>query len=294
MENLKDKIQDFEKRHKKYGKLYYRGEAIKNNGIRGVAFWYECDGFFKGILHFLLREIPLVFTALIFMNLIVPLIIYAVIHIALGITGYVMERIGEKNLLLLEKEVKCCHNSYAEEKFAEFGISRGTICFDNGVAVSSGYVEVDLGRDCGCLNIYQLNKKDEKTTFKEVKSNHVEDNSEFNSMIASVDFNNKYGVMIHTDTKLKCMSFLSPSVQVGMIRKADEISAFDSLKIRGSVLSADTGYKVAPISSVSIFSLYPLIGHYFDEVDTYCQSLSDISYKVLENVSQINFVRENF
>ncbi len=294
MDNLNEKINEFENRHKKYGNLYYRGITLKTNGIRGLVFWYDVEGFFRGIFHFFVRAFPLIFAVLFTMNFKVPLAIYAGIHIALGVSGAVMEKIGLQNLLSLNEEVECCHKKYAQEKFAEYGITKGTVYFDNGVAVSSGYVKVELGRDCGCLNIYQRDKRNENTLYKDAKLNLDKDTMDLSSFIASVEFNNKYGVLINKNTRVKCVSFLSPSIQMEMIRKSDAVSVFDNIKIRDSILSAETGYKVETIPTISIFSMEPLLSYYFSEVDRYCQDLLYVGNKVLEDVSHINFVRENF
>lgn len=294
MDNLNEKIKEFENRHKKYGKMYYRGITLKTNGIRGLAFWYDVEGFFRGIFHFFVRAFPLILAVLLTMNLKVPLAIYAGIHIAIGVSGAVMEKIGLKNLLLLKDEVKGVHDEYAQKKLAEYGISKGTIYFDNGVAVSSENVEIELGRDCGCINIFQRDKKDENTSYKETNKNLPQDNMDLNSYIASVEFNKKYGVIIHKDTKVKSVAFLSPLVQMEMIRKSDAVSVFDNIRVRGSVLSADTGYRVEIIPPISIFCIDVLLSHYFSEVDRYCEDLLYVGNRVLEDVSHINFVRENF
>ena len=300
MDNLNGKIKEYENRHKKYGNLYYRGITLKTNGIRGLVFWYDVEGFFRRAFHFFVRVFPLMVAVLLAMNtkdapnIKTPLAIYAGIHIALGVTGAVMEKIGLKNLLLLKEEVNGVYNEYSQEKFAEYGISKGTIYFDNGVAVSSENVKIELGRDCGCINIFQLDKRNENTSYKETKENLPENNMELNSYIASVGFNNKYGVIIHKDTKVKSVAFLSPSVQMEMIRKSDSVSVFDNIRVRGSVLSADTGYKVETIPPINIFCIDVLLSYYFKDVDRYCEDLLYVGNRVLEDVSHINFVRENF
>ena len=113
-----------------------------------------------------------------------------------------------------------------------------------------------------------------------------------NDKIASVEFNNKFGVVTDKKNELKCMKYLSPTVQAGMI-KSNDLKEFGYIYTSEKEICLYVEYNM-PVPEVDmlrfIYSEKPL-KKYLREAEDYCKRVEKRSNEIFSKFEKIEFMR---
>lgn len=312
---LKKEIEENAEKHQKYLKSYRFGEFLKDlqkNAAEHGKNPTPQTG-----------KSSMAFLGLVIVSYLLTRKIWAAILVFIGI-NVILTLIGKKMYkkygAKLEELARICRHSleeYSDKQYKEYGICDareiadiayklsldsyydlidpdiselpryGAVCFDDGVIIRNHYLDATMRKTFGNINFYQLENENERTLFEEQKRELV---SCINDKISSLDFNKKFGIVFRdSSSELLCMKYLSPSMQLNMIR-ADKIRNFSSIHIDGKYLSMLTGKVVKLPTDFYIYDKKPL-REYYSEVDTYCKEMRKMADEVYADFQDIDFMR---
>lgn len=312
---LKKEIGENEEKHKQYLKSYRFGEFLKDMR-KNAAEHGKNPTPLTGKSSFALFGLVVVSYLLTF-KIWAAILVFIVINIILTSVG---KKMYKQNGAKLEELAPICRHSleeYSAKRYEEYGICDartitdivyklnldsyydlvdpdiselpryGAVCFDDGVIIRNHYLDATMRKTFGNINFYQLENENERTLFEEQKRELA---SCINDKISSLDFNKKFGIVFRdSSSELLCMKYLSPSMQLNMIR-ADKIRNFSSIHIEGKYLSMLTGKTVDLPTDFYIYDKKPLM-EYYNEVDTYCKKMRKMADEVYADFQGIDFMR---
>ena len=215
--------------------------------------------------------------------------------IALKITARIKSDIYWKKLWNLKPEVKALQDEYFERRCKESNIFDGYIYFTNGMAVGGcgSIIAVDLERDCGSMQVFSKGIGFEND-IKEVMHRNFKERRDrilLNDSIASLEFNEKFCVVAEKGTERNCLAYLSPAMQLSLLRK-DVIYSYlrrgtdhSLFTIKGNTFSANINHETAPSGYIAYEILSDIVSHSAVEVisavDRYCEAFPKIAFDVI-------------
>lgn len=289
---LTAKVRKCENRHKVYLVTLIGSKIMESWGKRGL--WPFIGDEIRWLVS-LLGHLPLLFLFYaILQNMIAAAAVYLGIHLIAFAAGLWLHKSFEKKLTDLGTESVQLHSAYFLERCGKHGIEGsiygsiygGEVPFEDGVVIGSGRLCAPMRKDYGAIRICRLDVCDDWDEYYTVKYDHNNPRQTMEQNIASLDFNNKFGVLTDKTNELNCMKYLSPALQLKMI-KAKGIERFKKIEVNGNWFCAVTNITVETPSDIQIFRWKPLQWH-FREVDRYCSEMRSMADTVYADFRKID------
>ncbi len=273
--------------HKKFLARFRLGEYLCAFAARGLNPFL--DGVLKGLPAFLGRILLLLVLLSCTQKILPAILLYSTLHLIILLVGKQIWKVNKQKLYEIEEMSNVLLSLYKAYKYSKYGIQNGMLYFDhNSIWVTdSGSVCAKMHQDICCVEIYQLGKEEEQKKYYASIYNYQDKSIlNFNEKIASLAFNQKFGVISKKGHEMDCMKLFSPHTQLTLI-KSPVISNFSWLSISGGKLSAKTKYCVSQPSPISIFIKNPIV-RYFQNVDTYCAAFKEMGDQVYKELRQVD------
>ena len=273
--------------HKKTLSRFHFGVALCTFARRG--FKPFGDGAFKGFVALSGRVLLLLVLYACTHKLLLAAAIYCVLHLFVLLIGNRIRKKNEQKLWEIDERSGVLFAFYKAYRYGKYDIQSGMLYFDhNSVWISdSGSVCARMRQDVSHIDIYQLGKVDEQKEYYQRIYDHTAQNTvNFSEKIASLAFNEKFGIISQKGWERDCMKLFSPHTQLTLL-KSPVIANFSQLSIANGKLSGKTKYSVAQPSPIFVFTKKPLI-RYFQGVDEYCTAFKEMGDKVYKELKQID------
>lgn len=286
------KAQVLEQKEILFRKRYSLGLFLKENGARGIWAGYE-TGCFGFILHAGLRILILVGLSKI-IDPAVVLLFYILVHMSAYFTGVILEKYYFKMLTKLDCEISDLKKEYQQIQYKRYGITEdGMVPFENGMMVGNGVAGIKLGRDYGDMKIFHIvDSKDFDMYLNEQCEKNMVD---LNKNISSVQFKEIFGVVVHKDKLVPALAYLSPSMQITLIKNEKLLQKHTPYHINGEMVEFDTDSTViGTLVYLSLLNMHTNLYAALDDVDRYCLELLEMSTQVEERYRELLVLKDNF
>ena len=314
MENLEKKIQNYEKGQAFFSKKKEKWEDVDLNLYCLNSVGTTISLLMVSVVCNLLWGVSLVY-------MFAGIVIYKVL-ISLA------RKLAEKKvnyytgqLRELAEEVNKTLVCYYNEKKAEGGFPDGVILFTNGIGVgrSGTRVMVELPKNYGRMKVYIKDWMYLRHHVKEEKIMEMVGKGTgkvlLNERIPSVEFNKAFWVVADAGTERDCLAYLSPSMQLNLIkgggptRQDGTLWGFASMSLEGnhySMLTIEDNYLYIDVHyKRAEGGLYPVdfldkmngskdIRMSFKAVDLFCETFPQVALETAIMVDEkIGFLRGN-
>lgn len=218
-------------------------------------------------------------------------IAYVGLHAVFYVVGKLLHNAHQKRLRKIETEYTPIHTQYICDQLSRHGISDGNMQYGN-ATIASGTVAVTMNKGCKKLEIFQTEIPEDDLEFYNRSRNLLPDEVVLNSKIASVQFNKKFGVITDKGQEIDAFNFLSPSLQINLI-KTNGLKKFSNIRIMQNFFLAKTTHTVdAPNSVINAFSKKSFL-KCFEEIDKYCHDMRKMGDTVSEELQKLGDIIEN-
>ena len=290
--NLDEKCKEWSKLRSKCNFNTNVGDWLERFGVRGLWPGYEWFSFWYFLIVLLIRAFIYFTIYFTLWNFIWAGVIYAVIHGAAFTIGTVLSNRGYKQGMLYDREVTDAWKRYMRQKYKEnFIDEKGVIRFTNGFVVTNGAVAVPMYKDYGKF-VFVLRKLETRPGIADdLYEGKIIDLSE---LVSSVKFKDHFAVYVEKESKVSAMTYLSPILQLAMIKNIKFIEKFREITVEDGVFSAKIAADPIPeITTEQIYhwSIDRSVRSYFDEIDTYCDGLGARAAEILEGFEKIDCIR---
>lgn len=285
------KAQILEQKEILFRKRYTLGLFLKENGVRGIWAGYE-TGCFGFILHGALRILILVGLSQI-IDPVLVLCFYILVHMSAYFTGVILEKVYFNKLSKLDCEISDLKKEYQQLQYKRYGMTEdGLVVFDNGIVVGNGVAGVKLGRDYGDMKIFHIeDSKDFDMYLDETSEKNMVD---LNKSISSVQFKETFGVVAHKDKLVPALAYLSPSMQVTLMKNEKLLKIHAPYHINGDVIEFDTDSTVlGTLIYLSLLNMDTNLYAVLDDIDRYCCELIEMSTRVEEKYRDMLILKDN-
>ena len=299
---VKRKVDSMQSRCRKYRDGFERGERLWRWAVRSIVYTYQHSGCFSllfcstmYILHLsLLFGVIAGVTNTVGTALLIGYLLYLIPYAICGYYGKKLMKENGAQLSKLTGEVYEEREAYLNEQMEAYGIHKLKERSDV-LTVQNGSIQVQLMRDYGNIRIFRNQDENESEACAKLICDDMEQNTLINlaESLSSGEFKKRYTVLAKKDSLVSSMAYLSPTVQLGMIRCAENMQCFRNIEIKGDVLYADTPYTFPSFGVyVDLYSYRP-IKDYFEQVDIACQLTVRTYETVTEKFYQAAFLAGN-
>ena len=284
-EELKNFIAKSEKNQRSFLTMYALGKSICDFGVNGFNIGYLLMGF--------LGKIKLLFRLLIMGGLMLAVedcamgfYLYCGIHLAIIVFGGILWQIYATKLNNLEKECQDSLNKFQQEQYKKNGIVRGEkedeVRYEGNLVVKNGFFEGDIQSELTLIHIYCMKNLKRSDWLDGTLNGCIT----MRKNVASVEFNNKFNVLVPAQMERDCMKFLSPSRQLEMIRT----SAFDRIEqvhiSVGKIQGNTQDIVLRPKEQIDIHNCSS-IRKVYEEIQEYCQDIRQMADNIQMEYLQI-------
>ena len=289
---LKQQIQEGNKERKRYLRMIRIGTMMMNFGKRWMG---REDG--ETRYSSLFARIALVVILFGTGLGIVPIVtIYIVLHLGIYFVGNQIFDVFTDKLRAFEGTWKDKYHRYFAEKAFDsnikFDVDGNYVEYmEEGLLIDErGMVYATLKEPITDIYLYILKNNGDFKSFSDLKFNAKEDTVVMNDKIASVDFNQKFGVITDKEYELESMKYLSPSRQLKMV-KTPALEKFYNIHIGDYSFRARTDNHVEMPGGINAYEKKNLM-KYFEEAEQYCLDMKAMADKVHADYLEIAFLLE--
>ena len=306
-ENLKEEIKLDEKEHKAQLLRYNLSKILENFGIRSFWLTYTdptVDWGFLGKLvfaavRFAIRMFPVVFlcniVASIFRakgNPIIYLILYIAIYLTAALVGHSLRENFELKLNILDRSCREKRENFFSELCEENNITPQIFCdeiyFEDGIKINAnGDIVLSAPKQTVSFKLYSKKNYVDLNKYLEKSHDLSKDEQKMDKNIASIEFNDKFGIIIHKSNEHECMKYFSPTLQSQMIKSKVLAECYD-IETNYKEITAKTDNKFQRPEQINIFDSKPII-EYFEETENYCTEFSTTAKRLHSDLSNIKF-----
>lgn len=277
-EHLRMCISTNERDHKKFLQIYKTGTKLDKFGSDLLIFVgpeLERIGRIEKITHFFILLI-----CISAWNAKISLFIYVMLHLLIMMAGRWIIRFSSGKLDAIQEECTKHYDKFRYDMYRKNGImqnsenGRDEICFENSgnMKVVSGMFTAEF--NSGVPEIYIGCRKNKCDLPLESRSG--KDLCSMRHNIASVEFTDKFDILVEEGTELKCMKYLTPTRQLAMIQAHiwDDIRqmTFYNGRIVGYMTNGFGGY----IPGIDVYNRKSILKS-FEDVENYCQNVGRLA-----------------
>ena len=295
-EELNGKIENYDRELKKWRNkhrlaMYISGSAKNNLAIDECE--VERGKAIAGAIEIGIMAISSVIVKNIILGIILGLIIFLILMLIAKINAIRYD----KKLSKIGVECYWMYKSFFTDLLCDYNIGEdGAVKKNNDMYLKHMKLFVNLKQDYGRIKIYKLEDEALKAKFLEIQKNVINNKYKdlvvINDKIASLEFNNKFGVVTDLNNELKCMKYFSPSVQAEMI-KSNDLKEFGHIYTSGKemCLYVDYNMRVPDVSMQRFIYDKKSVRQYFAEAEDYCKRVEKRSNEIFSKFEKIEFMR---
>ena len=212
---LQEEMEKTNKKHKSNLVLYHVAKAFINFARRGIKMF--ADGPVHGVISLAVRLFIVLILYALTENLLLVAIGYAAIHLISLIVGKILYKAADENLTEVANEAQRIHDDYLSNRNQRYGLNGEYIAYDDGTVVQGNRIGVKMRQECGEISLYRKDVGEEYRIYSNRKYNSDDPGVSLNEKIASLELDNKFGIIIEKGKEVEAFKFFSPSMQVKMI-----------------------------------------------------------------------------
>lgn len=288
-EKLKLVIENYEREHKKFLALYTLGGKIENVGgnlLLFISLKAGSIGRFEKIMHVIFFFWCIVYSDSKTGGFKFGIILYIITHLCIMFFGTWSVKFSFNKLEKIKEECTNYFQNFLVEMYQKNGIIRNDVTKrdevwfeeEDSLFVTSGMFCTDLVINIPQLYIEFTGKKsftDSKSGLSSVKQN-----------IASVEFTDKFEVLVPKGMELECMKYLTPSRQIEMLR-TDVWDSLKNLSFRDGMMM---GYMIEDFGSytpyINVYSRKSIMKN-FEEAENYCKKVNRLANSAYKSCIQL-------
>ena len=292
-ENLRMFISTNERDHKKFLTTYKTGKKLDRFGSNLLIFigpGYEEIGRLEKTAHGFILLFCILFSDMATKGIKLGLFIYVILHLLIMMAGRYITNFSKVKLDAIQEECTKYYNEFRADMYRKSGIMQdsetGTdeICFENSgnLKVVSGMFTADFNSDMP--EIYIGCRKNKCDLPLESKSG--KDLCSMKQNIASVEFTDKFEVLVEEGTELECMKYLTPSRQFEMLQAPIWNDIRQMTFYNGRVVGCMTNEFGGYIPGINVYN-YKSILKSFEDVENYCQNVARLAFSAHSTYLQL-------